>query len=63
MNTYMTESTWLNEYDQNLVNMTEFMTTTNIISQGTVVLGVNTRSIYLDEEGRGFESRTAMFYI
>ena len=29
------------------------------ICQGTVVLGVNThqKSIYLDEEGRGFESR------
>ena len=27
----MTESTWPNEYDRNLVNMTDFTTTTNII--------------------------------
>ena len=29
-NTYMTESTWPNEYDQNLVNMTKKLKTTNI---------------------------------
>ena len=36
------------------------------VCQGTVVLGVNTQlvfSIYLDEEGRGFESRRCQYKI